>query len=951
MKTLKIDKAYDPHPVEEKWYSYWLEKDFFKATPSFKRPGFSMVIPPPNITGSLHMGHALNNTLQDILARYKRMDGFDVLWLPGTDHAGIATQNVVEKDLHESGLDRHAIGRKSFEEKVWTWREKFGGIIINQLKKLGATCDWSRERFTLDEGLSRAVREVFVRLYEEELIYRDNYIINWCPRCHTALSDLEAEHEDIKGGLYHIRYPLSNKDGEGLVIATTRPETMLGDTAVAVHPDDERYKDLVGAEAVLPLVGRKIPIIADSHVDPSFGTGALKITPAHDPNDFEIGLRHGLQQVTVIGREGTMTGEAGHDYIGMDRFKCREKVLNDLEKKGCLIEKEEHVHSVGHCYRCKTIVEPLISLQWFVKTKPLAEQAIQAVKEGKTKIVPKGWENTYFRWMEDIRDWCISRQIWWGHRIPVWYCGDCFGKYIDIVFREEVSIPGKLEKLLGGTYSKLKRAGFSHDDIIEYTDSYIIDEEAKPLVSKMPLEACPDCLGKNLLQDPDVLDTWFSSALWPFSTMGWPDETDDLKAFYPTAVLVTGFDIIFFWVARMMMMGLKFMNEVPFKDVYIHALVRDAEGQKMSKSKGNVIDPLLMMDQFGTDALRFTLAAFAVQGRDVKLSPERIEVYRNFCNKIWNVARFTSMNLDGSCSTIGDVNPENYSLADRWVLSRFNHTVKEVRKGLDEYRFNDAAHAIYRFIWNEFCDWHIEIIKPDLRGERGEERQRTSLGVLLSVLMESLKLLHPFMPFITEEIRSVFLQDDKSIMIDSYPDVNDAEIDDVAEDEMDKVIGTVKSVRNFRSEHRIKPSMILGEVFICCKELSVQKILETNKNMILDLSKVSSFSFDISQVDIERSARLLFKDIEIFLPLTSATIQLEEEEDRLRKKTVKLEKELSVVEGKLGNKDFLTKAPREVVEKAEAKAKEMKEALKKINDGLDEIAKMKGSRKKENVQN
>ncbi|MEE9305129.1 MAG: valine--tRNA ligase, partial [bacterium] len=659
MSTPPLPKVYDPSPTEAKWYDLWTDQGWFHADVGSDAPPYSIVIPPPNITGSLHMGHALNNTLQDILARWKRMEGHNVLWMFGTDHAGIATQNVVEQQLAAEGTDRHSLGREAFVERVWAWREESGGMIVEQLKRLGASCDWDRERFTMDEGLSRAVREVFVRLWEEGLIYRDYYIINWCPRCLTALSDLEVDYHEIVGHLYHIRYPMA--DGpEHLTIATTRPETMLGDTAVAVHPEDERYRHLIGKSAVLPLAGRPLLIIADEHVDPELGTGALKVTPAHDPHDFEIGLRHGLDQVKAMDERAHMD-VPGLPYHGQERFAARERIVEDLRAQGLLDKIEDHRHAVGHCYRCQTIVEPTLSLQWFVRMKPLAEPAIEAVKDGRIRIIPKGWEKTYFEWMYNIKDWCISRQIWWGHRIPAWLCASC------------------------GNYT------VSREDAVE---------------------ACGECASGEITQETDVLDTWFSSALWPFSTMGWPDSTDELRLFYPTNVLVTGFDILFFWVARMIMMGLKFMGEVPFHDVYIHALIRDERGEKMSKSKGNVIDPLDMMGRYGTDALRFTLAALAAHGRDIKLSERVIAGYRNFANKLWNATRFVLMHLN-------DFEPEApveepSELADRWILSRMNRLVITTREALEAYKVNEACQAIYQFVWHEFCDWYLELVKPRL---------------------------------------------------------------------------------------------------------------------------------------------------------------------------------------------------------------------------------------------
>jgi valyl-tRNA synthetase len=634
MGNKQFDKGYEPHEVEKRWYEYWEKEQLFAAKDQSPQASYSIVIPPPNVTGVLHMGHALNNTMQDILCRYRRLRGDNVLWMPGTDHAGIATQNVVEKKLAQDGTDRHQLGRDKFIEAVWQWREKYGSAIINQLKRLGASCDWKRERFTMDEGLSLAVRRVFVQLYDEGLIYRGNYIINWCHRCHTALADLEVEHEDHDGNLYHIRYPYPDGSG-GIVVATTRPETMLGDSAVAVHPEDERYQNIGADTVILPLMNREIPIIRDSYVDMSFGTGGLKITPAHDPNDFEIGARHNLANIKVISDNGDMTAEAG-SYEGLDRFECRNAVVKDLEQQGLLIKIESYQHSVGHCYRCKTVVEPNLSKQWFVRVKPLAEEAIAAVQSGKTRIIPDMWTNTYYDWMNNIRDWCVSRQIWWGHQIPAWTCGDC----------------GEIT------------------------------------VAMEAPQACQGCDSHNLVQETDVLDTWFSSALWPFSTMGWPEETPLLKTFYPTSVLVTGFDILFFWVARMMMMGIHFMKDVPFKDVYVHALVRDEDGKKMSKSKGNVIDPLDVIERYGTDAFRFTLAAFAAQGRDIKMSEKRVDGYRHFINKLWNATRFALMHLDHGYP---DSALQSLSLPDKWILSCLQQTTADVTAALDSYRFNEAG--------------------------------------------------------------------------------------------------------------------------------------------------------------------------------------------------------------------------------------------------------------------
>ena len=708
-----MEKVYDPHKIEQEWYDTWMKKGYFKAESVSGKPPFSMVIPPPNVTGSLHMGHALNNTLQDIVTRYKRMAGFNALWVFGMDHAGIATQNVVERELAKEGMTRDMLGRERFVERVWEWKERSGGAIIEQLKRLGASCDWSRERFTMDAGLSRAVREVFVRLYREGLIYRGDYIINWCPRCETALSDLEAEHEETKGFLYYIKYPLA--DGSGtLTVATTRPETLLGDTAVAVNPDDERYGRYVGQYVTVPIVGRKVPVIGDTYVDTAFGTGVLKVTPAHDLNDFEIGRRCALEVVKVIDEKGLMNKAALH-YEGMDRFECRQKIVEELDEKGLLEKTEPYDLGVGKCYRCKTVVEPTLSLQWFLKMKPLADPAIEAVRDHRVKIVPEMWEKVYFEWMENIRDWCISRQIWWGHRIPVWYCDACDKMYVSV---EDLTV-------------------------------------------------CETC-GGALRRESDVLDTWFSSALWPFTTLGWPEETDDLKAFYPTSLLITGFDILFFWVARMIMMGLRFKGDVPFREVYIHALVRDAEGKKMSKSKGNVIDPLIMIDEYGTDAFRFSLTMLAAQGRDILLSEERVEGARNFMNKVWNASKFAFSFIEGM-----EPAPEKKKstfLPDRWIRSRAQKVIDEVRSSIDTYRFNDAATGLYSFVWREFCDWYLELIKPNLYGKVTAFDDAATRNTLYRTLADILKLLHPITPYITEELYARLpFKDAESIMIAPFP--------------------------------------------------------------------------------------------------------------------------------------------------------------------------------------
>ncbi len=874
-------KGYDPHSVEEKWYRTWMDKGYFKADANDGDQPYCIVIPPPNVTGQLHIGHALDNTLQDILIRYKRMKGFKTLWQCGTDHAGIATQNVVERQVASEGKTRFDIGREAFIERVWKWRDEYGGKIVNQLKKLGASCDWSRERFTMDEGCSRAVREVFVTLYNEGLIYRGQKLINWCPRCHTALSDIEAEHEDITGALYYIKYPTA--DGKGhLTVATTRPETMLGDTAVAVNPEDDRHKQWVGHDVILPLMNRTIPVIGDTYVDVEFGTGALKITPAHDPNDFDIGQKYKLAMIKVIGDDGAMTAEAGR-YKGLDRFEARKQIVEDLENEGLLEKIEQHQHAVGHCYRCKTIVEPNLSLQWFVDVKPLAEEAIKAVEDGRTRIVPANWSKTYFEWMRNIRDWCISRQIWWGHRIPAWYCGDC-------------------------------------DEII---------------VAKEDPTKCAKCGSSNLEQDEDVLDTWFSSALWPFSTLGWPDKTPELETFYPTSCLVTGFDILFFWVARMMMMGLKFMDTVPFGDVYIHALVRDEHGQKMSKSRGNVVDPLELIEQYGTDSFRFTLAAMAAQGRDISLSEKRIEGYRHFVNKIWNASRFALMNLDGY--TDGFPDKEQLDLKDRWILSRLNDVAAKVNETLDEYRFNETAHILYQFIWHEFCDWYVEMAKPQLYDKENAERRLATQQMLFRVLRSIVELLHPIMPFVTEEIWQKLPGTGESIVIARMPEAQKQELDPDAEAQMDTIIQVVSGTRNVRGEMNINPTA-RPHVDILCHNDGVADILKAQSEMVCSLAGLASIAVHREFTRPEAAATAVVDKAEVFLSL-EGIIDFAEEQKRLQKEIEKVQKDIDFISKKLSNDKFVNRAPADIVQKERDKLEGFEEKKAKLQENFERIGK------------
>ncbi len=880
----ELDKSYNPEITEKKWYEFWTGRSLFTADPNASGEPFTIVIPPPNVTGTLHMGHALNATLQDILIRWKRMSGYNVLWVPGMDHAGIATQNVVERQLASEKIDRHQLGRDRFIERVWTWKGEYGGRIINQLKRLGSSCDWSRERFTLDAGLSKAVVEVFVTLYEQGLIYRDNRLINWCPRCHTALSDIEVEHEDVDGKLTHIKYPFSDKSGH-IIVATTRPETMLGDTAVAVNPDDERYQHVIGKTIDLPLTGRKIPIIADASVDPAFGTGAVKVTPSHDFNDEATAKRQSpvLPFITVIALDGTMTAEAGRKYKGMDRYTCRKEVIKDLIELGLIDKQDSYTHAISQCYRCKTVIEPLPALQWYVKVGPLAEEAMDAVRTGKTNFVPKSWENTYFAWMENIKDWCISRQIWWGHRIPAWYC-DC----------------------------------------------------GEVMVSRKEPEQCRKCGNIRLRQEDDVLDTWFSSALWPFSTLGWPDATPELEKYYPTAVLVTGFDIIFFWVARMMMMGIHFMKEVPFRDVYIHALVRDASGQKMSKSKGNVIDPLVMMDKYGTDAFRFTLTVFAAQGRDVKFSEERVEGYRHFVNKLWNASRFILSNAEGSrLPAVPDM--EHLDVGSRWIVSRLSAAADDVHAALEEYRFNDAAGSMYSFVWHELCDWYIEMVKPVLYGE--DEGKETVKECLLYVLESTLRLLHPFMPFVTEEIWQTMPHEGESIVKASYP--GSIPRDRSAEEQMEVIMETVMAIRTIRGELNISPSLELKAV--------VKTHAEHTKDILADnmlfLKKLSRADIQRVGADIEKpksSSAAVRTHVEVYVPL-EGLLDVDLEIERINKEMEKLEETAAFLGKKLNNEDFVGRAPAAIVAKEKDKYEDCVRKMDRVRENLQKMLDLKGA--------
>jgi valyl-tRNA synthetase len=875
-ESREMPRVYDPGSVEGRWYSCWEEKGYFHARTDTDRPSFSMVIPPPNVTGVLHMGHALNNTLQDIVARRRRMQGYEVLWMPGTDHAGIATQNVVERMLEREGTDRHELGREAFVERVWEWKEEYGGTIIRQLKRLGCSCDWERERFTMDEGCSLAVRTVFKELYDQGLIYRGKYIVNWCPRCHTALSDIEVEHQEKSSKLWHVKYPLADGTG-GIVVATTRPETMLGDTAVAVHPADERYSDLVGKTVVLPLVERRIPVITDKFVDPSFGTGAVKVTPAHDPNDFEIGLRHDLEQVNILGPDGTVNDNGGA-YSGMDRYAAREAVAGDLKRQGLLVKVEDYTHSVGGCYRCATEVEPYLSEQWFVKMEPLAQPGIEAVRDGRINFIPQRWTRIYFDWMENIRDWCISRQLWWGHRIPVWYCREC---------------------------------------------GEVIVEVEEP-------ERC-GCGSTELEQDPDVLDTWFSSGLWPFSTMGFPERTKTLMVFYPTSVLTTAFDIIFFWVARMIVLGLRFMGDVPFREVFVTALVRDYEGKKMSKSSGNVIDPLDVIEVYGTDALRFTLGSIAVPGRDISLSEERIDGNRHFVNKIWNAARLVLMNLEGFDPGVAPGSGD-LELVDRWIISRLVEVIAEVDSAAESYNFSIAGKALYRFFWGDFCDWFLELAKERLyHGSDGE--RSTAQWVAHRVLECSLRLLHPFMPFVTEELwMRLPGREGPSIMVAPWPGTDEFTADREAEGEMELIKSLVTGVRSARSEHGIPPRDRLDAVMVC-EAVRQREILERESAYVESLGGLGRLTFAGEAPPGGYGIRVVASGVQVYLSWAPG-VDAAEEIDRLARRLSKVEIELEKSTAKLANEDFISRAPGAVVDKEINKQRELAEKREKLESQI-----------------
>ncbi len=870
----EINKVYNPQEVEDRLYRTWVEKGYFTPEIDENKEPFTIVIPPPNVTGQLHMGHALDETLQDILIRYKRMSGYAALWVPGTDHAGIATQIKVEETLrNEEGKTRYDLGREEFTKRVWDWKQKYGDRIINQLKKLGSSCDWTRERFTMDESLSKAVKEVFVTLYEKGLIYQGDRIINWCPSCTTALSDAEVEYAEQAGHFWHIKYPVKDSD-EFVIIATTRPETLLGDTAVAVHPEDERYAHLVGKTLILPLVGREIPVVADEYVDKGFGTGAVKITPAHDPNDFEVGARHNLEIIKVMNDDATINSFGGK-YEGMDRYEARKQIIADLDAEGLLLKTEDHAHNVGQCYRCGTTVEPITSKQWFVKMGPLIPAAIDVVKDGRVQFVPERFSKTYINWMENLHDWCISRQLWWGHRIPAYYCDDC-GE--TVVSREDVTI-------------------------------------------------CPKC-GGTMHQDEDVLDTWFSSALWPFTTLGWPEKTADFDYFYPTSVLVTGYDIITFWVSRMIFSAMEHVGKEPFRHVLIHGLVRDAQGRKMSKSLGNGIDPLEVIDQYGADALRFTLATGNSPGNDMRFSQERVEASRNFANKIWNASRFVMMNLKITDQKLASA--EELTLEDKWILDKYNHLVREVTENLDKFELGIAVGKLYDFIWDEFCDWYIELVKPRLY-DADCPSNKTAQYVLSYVLSHTLQLLHPFMPFITEEIWQQLPHDGESIVISEWPTVKEALYFPAEAADMELIKGALRAIRNTRSEMNIPPSK-RAKVFVVTEK---EDVFRHGTVFFEKLAGASEVIVSPTKDDVpENSVSCVVEAAQLFMPLDDL-VDREKELARLTKEKENLEKEIKRVEGKLANPGFTGKAPADVVEAERKKGEKYKEMLEKVLESME----------------
>ncbi|OQX71411.1 MAG: valine--tRNA ligase [Candidatus Cloacimonas sp. 4484_275] len=886
---MEINKNYEPQQIEKKWYKFWMEKGYFTPQIDKTKKPFTVLIPPPNVTGILHMGHVLNNTLQDVMIRYKRMTGVPTLWVPGVDHAGIATQNVVERELAKEGKTRHDIGREELVKRIWKWKEEKGGRIIEQLKQLGCSCDWTRERFTMDETLSNAVKEVFIRLYEKGLIYKGKRIINWCPRCVTALANDEVEHEDEHGHLWHIKYPLKNGKGH-VIVATTRPETMLGDTAVAVHPEDERYKNLIGKTVILPFVNREIPIIADEYVDKNFGSGCVKITPAHDPNDFEVGMRHNLEQVVVMDEHGIMNENAGKEFEGLNRFECREKIVEKLKEMNLLEDIEPHTHAVGHCYRCNTAIEPYLSEQWFVKMKPLAGPAIEVVKKGKISFQPQRWVKVYLHWMENIRDWCISRQIWWGHRIPVYYCENC----------------------------------------------------GEMVVAKEMPQQCSKCGGTKFKQDEDVLDTWFSSWLWPFSVFGWPEETEELNYFLPTNLLVTAPGIIYLWVARMIMSTLEFMNEIPFDTVLLHGMVLDETGRRMSKSLGNSPDPIDIIQKVGADALRFGMIFNTPKGQDSYYSDAYLETGRNFANKIWNAFRFIMQNaekiegLPDKNTVLNELDGYKLELADKWIYSRLHQVIGEVKSNYENLRFNDTARILMDFIWNEFCSWYLELSKDRIYNNENKRAQLTAKFILLDILQNSMRLLQPIMPFIAEEIwqkiKEVFPLDSESVIIAEFPQQDKSKIDKEIDAEMKLIQESISAIRNLRKQINLAPGIEIKTVFKVSDDNQIS-LIKNYQKYFGKLAKVSSFEVGIDLSKPKSSIAAVVQNIEIYLPL-EGLIDLEQEKTKLKKQLEKLEKELQKIDSKLHNDKFLEKAPEQIIKKEREKFEEVKTKLEKTKEIL-----------------
>jgi valyl-tRNA synthetase len=888
----ELPKAYSPQEVEDKWYQYWESNGFFHATVKKGKSPYTIVIPPPNITGILTMGHVLNNTLQDVFIRWRKMQGYEACWIPGTDHAGIATQHVVEKSLLNEGIKRREMGREDFVKRVWEWKELYGGTIIKQLRKLGTACDWERERFTMDEGLSNAVQEVFIRLYEKGLVYKGKYIVNWCPKDHTALSDDEVNYSDSNGHLWYIRYPFADRDGF-LTVATTRPETMLGDTAVAVNPKDDRYKNMIGKMIALPLADRRIPVIGDDFVDASFGTGAVKVTPAHDPNDFMIGNRHNLDKLIIMDTSGMMNENATKKYKGLDRYECRKEILRDLEKLGLLEKTEDHAHSVGHCYRCDTVIEPYLSDQWFVKMKPLAEPALKVVLDGQIKFYPDRWTKVYEHWMTNIRDWCISRQLWWGHRIPAYYLPD--GSYIVARSKEDA-------------LAKVQASG------------------------KYPALSLQD-----IQQDSDVLDTWFSSWLWPFSVLNWPKENEELQYFYPTDTLVTGPDIIFFWVARMIMAGLEFKQEIPFRHVYFTSIIRDVQGRKMSKSLGNSPDPLDVIASFGADALRFTVLYLAPIGQDVLYSNEKCELGRNFANKIWNAGRFLLMNRAAIGSTYAASEFRTADLSDRWIASRYHATVQQVTAAMEGFRVNDSVKMLYDFIWHDFCDWYVEFIKQRLSESTETAEKQRIINQAIGIYEETLKLLHPFMPFVTEEIWQHLgdRQAGESIMTAPWPSADESKINVVVDREMDFLQNVISAIRTIRSEMNVPPTKLVN-VVINCSDASKLTTLEVNRTALESIAKVGTSSFGTGLEKPGYAASSVVQGQDIFVPL-KGLIDVDVERARLSKEIARLEGQLAGVESKLTNPNFAGKAPADIIQKEKDKKENFKETIAKLQASLNEL--------------